>query len=244
MALDEIAVAAAGVFGLITGSFAMALAWRLPQGMNWRTDRSRCPQCGTPLGVFDLIPMVSWLLRRGRCRYCRKDISWRYPAGEMLAAVACALIVARVGPWPEAMPALLLVPLLLAASVIDLTHRYLPDGLTLAIALVGGAASWAGLSVPLTDGAIAALMVGGGTLILRALIGWHLGREALGLGDVKLFAAAGLWVGVERLPWLLLLSAILGLLAHLLWRRRNGEVEMPFGPAIALALYGLILVGF
>jgi leader peptidase (prepilin peptidase)/N-methyltransferase len=123
------------------------------------------------------------------------------------------------------------------AATIDLTHRYLPDGLTLAIALLGAGASLLGLSVASLDGALAAALAGGLAWALRALVGWRLGREAMGLGDVKLFVAAGLWVGLGGLPWLLLAAAGSGLLGNLAWRRLAQGAEMPFGPAIALGFY-------
>ncbi|WP_420872610.1 prepilin peptidase [Nitrospirillum pindoramense] len=87
----------AWIWGLVTGSFAMALAWRLPRGMNWRTGRSRCDACGRRLAFRDLIPILSWLLNRGRCRLCGSSIRRRYVLGELGAGVACAAVVGRGG---------------------------------------------------------------------------------------------------------------------------------------------------
>ncbi|WP_145734349.1 prepilin peptidase [Nitrospirillum pindoramense] len=133
----------------------------------------------------------------------------------------------------------MVVPLLMAAATVDLTHRYLPDGLTVAIALLGAGTSLMGLSVTPLDGALAAVLAGSLTLALRAMVGWRLRREAMGLGDVKLFTAAGLWVGLGGVPWLLLVAALSGLAGNLVWRRLGQGTEMPFGPAIALGLFGV-----
>ncbi|MBB6252006.1 prepilin peptidase [Nitrospirillum iridis] len=241
-----ISLMAAALLGLVAGSFAMALAWRLPRGVPWALDRSRCPACGTPLAPLTMVPVFSWLVLGGRARCCGARISAAYPAGEALAALAFMAAVARLDWVPETAALFLLATLLLASAVVDLRHRYLPDGLTLGAAVLGLGCSLAGWTVPPLQGLVAALLVAGMLLVVRWALSRRLHRAALGLGDVKLFAAAGWWIGVQGMPWLVLLSAGLGLAAYPLWglvrRNRADEgdpAEMPFGPAIALALYAL-----
>ncbi|TWB45984.1 prepilin peptidase [Nitrospirillum pindoramense] len=232
------------LLGLVGGSFAMALAWRLPRGEPWVAGRSRCPNCGTPLAPMTLVPVFSWLALGGRARCCGAPIPAAYPVGEALAALAFMAAVARLDWAPETAALCLLAILLLASAVIDLRHRYLPDGLTLAVALLGLGSSLAGWTVPPAQGLAAALAVGGLLWAVRWALSRRLRRVALGLGDVKLFAAAGWWIGPGGMPWLVLAAACLGLVAYPLWwlaRRHQGQewTEMPFGPAIALAFYAL-----
>lgn len=219
----------------------MALAWRLPRKMSWCANRSCCQQWHIYSYVLCLIPIFSLILNRKCCRYCGNPAPWRYPAGEMIAALASSLVVLRVGPWMESLPLFLLIPLLLTSSVIDLSHRYLPDGLTVAIAVLGVAASCFGLSVHLKDGIISSITAGIGTSFLRIMLGYYLRREALGWGDVKLFTAAGLWININQLPFLILISAVLGLLFYPIFHLWNAEREMPLGPTIAVTLYLLLL---
>ncbi|MDE1145896.1 MAG: prepilin peptidase [Azospirillaceae bacterium] len=240
----------AALLGLVAGSFAMALAWRLPRGEDWATGRSRCPACGTLLGPRDLVPVFSWLAAGRRARCCGAPVSPAYAVGEAMAALAFMAAVARLDWTPEVAALGLLATLLLASAVIDLRHRYLPDGLTLAVGILGLGCSLAGWTVPPVQGLVAALGVAAVLLIVRWALGRRLGRVALGLGDVKLFVAAGFWIGVPGMPWLVLASAGVGLAAYPLWwvARRHwragaeGGPEMPFGPAIALALYVLVLL--
>ncbi|TWB43006.1 prepilin peptidase [Nitrospirillum viridazoti] len=235
---------AAALLGLVAGSFAMALAWRLPRDEPWVMGRSRCPACGTPLAPSALVPVFSWLALGGRARCCGAPIPAAYPVGEALAALAFMVAVARLDWGPETAALGLLATLLLASAVIDLRHRYLPDGLTLAAALLGLGCSLAGWTVPPLPGLAAAVLVALPLLAVRWALSRRLRRVALGLGDVKLFAAAAWWVGPSGMPWLVLLSAGLGLAFYPMWwlaRRYRGEegAEMPFGPAIALAFYAL-----
>ena len=221
------------------------LVLREPDG--WQgvlAGRSACPSCGTRLGVLDLVPLVSWLASRGRCRHCGGNVSAFYPLVEVaagaLGAVALAsdqgsagLLAALLGWW------------LLALALIDLRSWRLPDLLTLPLLAVGLGAAALGL-LPSTDLVRSLAGAATGYLVLAG-IGWAYrrlrGREGLGLGDAKLLAAAGAWLGVEPLPELVLVAAVLGLGLALLraWPLR-AETAVPFGPPLALAFWGLFLV--
>lgn len=235
-------LAVALLTGAILGSLAAAIAWRLPRGEDWIVGRSRCPACSTVLSATDLVPILSWLVLRGRCRHCECRISARYPAVEAATALAFAApILANGGFWLDLLPLWLLATTLMVLTLVDLSHRYIPDGTTAIIGLTGLALSLAGLSVAWTDALAASLLLGGSTWLVRWLASHVTGREAMGLGDVKLFAAAGLWLGTAGIAPLLLASAIAGLVFRLVRQQRGTDPEIPFGPCIAWTLYALLV---
>ncbi len=230
---------AAALLGLVLGSFVTMLSARLPAGGDLLGARSKCPQCHTALGVPDLVPVFSWLFLRGRCRHCAAPISRRYPVTELVMVMIAVLVAARLGATWEGLLVLLLGAVLLAMSVIDFEHGYLPDPLQVAAALLGGAfvilnGHWkSGLA-----GAAVGLAVG---LALRYGYCALRKRHGLGLGDVKLFAVAGLWLGVESLVSFFAIAGVLGILFGLVWRRAGGHAEFPFGPALCATLFLLLL---
>lgn len=232
-------LAVATLLGLVLGSFVTMLSARMPVGGDLFGGRSRCPHCGTTLGIADLVPLLSWLAMRGRCRHCGVRISVRYPLTEVAMALATALIGWRLGvTWP-ALAVLVLAVALLAMAVIDLEHGILPDVLQIAAALpavVMVAADHAWLRS--ATGAAAGLAVG---LALR--YGFHVlrGRHGLGLGDVKFFAVAGLWLGADGLIPFFAVAGLLGIVFGLAWRRLGGQSEFPFGPALCVSLFLLVL---
>jgi leader peptidase (prepilin peptidase)/N-methyltransferase len=237
MDIDVMMPAIAAILGAIVGSFSMGAAWRLPRGLPWIAGRSRCPDCGTPLAARDLVPVLSWVTSAGTASCCGRPISWRYPLWEIFGAAAFAITVLLIGIQPEILPLFMLWGLLAIASLVDLSHRYIPDGAVIGVWLVGLVADTQDLFVPIAEGAMASAGVVIAVLVIRYSVRRFVGREALGLGDVKLFAAAGPWIGIQGMPLLVLASAGLALLGYPVWRRHAGGVEMPFGPAIAVALY-------
>lgn len=227
--------------GACFGSFTAAMAWRLPRGVTvW--GRSACPSCGTALGPVDLVPVLSWLWLRGRCRHCRAGVSGRYALVEGATALYWAACVVL---FPDPVQALLLALLgtdLLFLALVDLDWRYLPDVGQVFLALLGLGAMVMGLLDPV-EGLTGAALYGALALGVRFAVSHWRGREALGLGDVKLMAAAGLWLGPGFLSPFLLLSGLLGLGFALLSRRGgDGSGEIPFGPALAGALLILLLL--
>jgi leader peptidase (prepilin peptidase)/N-methyltransferase len=242
---------AGALVGACVGSFLATLALRTPEGwagMWW--GRSRCPACRAELRARDLVPLLSWLALRGRCRYCGASLGAWYPAVELAAAFAGGLPFLLL-PGPEAVLAALLGWWLLALATIDLVAWILPDALTLPLVLLGLAfAAWGGPAagpVPVTSPAGSALGALFGYLVLAALAFTYQrlrGREGLGLGDAKLLAAAGAWLGAERLPLVVLAAALVGLAMALVAQRGElkAETALPFGPALALAFWGGFLL--
>ncbi len=228
------------------GSFLGVVAVRLPTGAPILRGRSACPHCGQVLGPRDLVPLLGWLVNRGRCRHCGQALSWAYLAIE-LAALGVALWSLAVLPGWLAWAGCALGWTLLTLAVIDARHLLLPDALTLPLVPAGLLVAWAVEPAKLADHAIGAL-VGFAVVAVIGLVYRRLrGREGIGLGDAKLFAAAGAWVSWAALPGLLLLAAGAGLAGHLAAARLTGkglkDRELPFGPYVAGAFWLVWLYG-
>jgi len=229
-----------GLLGLVIGSFLATALIRWPKGEGAIAGRSRCDACGAVLGPLELVPVLSWLVRRGRCRKCGARIDMRHLAVE-LAAALIGLVAALAHPLPLALVTAALGWWLLLIAALDLQEQWLPDLLTVPLILLGLAAAWAGFGPPLGERLWGA---GIGWAALEA-IRWSYrlsrGREGLGGGDPKLFAAAGAWVGAWNLPVILLAAGLLGIAAVLAMLLRGQTVEagtrLPLGTLIALALW-------
>jgi leader peptidase (prepilin peptidase)/N-methyltransferase len=223
------------------GSFLGVLIVRLPAGEKVLFSRSACPHCGTRLSGWDMVPLASFIALRGRCRHCRGRIGWLHPAVE-LAATAIALWAALADPDPVRLWAdCVLGWTLLTLAWIDCLSFLLPDVLTLPLLLAGLALTSSVQPEALVDHCLAAafgyLSFQGLAVAYRRLRG----REGLGGGDAKLIAAAGAWCGVALLPFVVLGSAVAGLLAALALALAGQTVtsrtRIPFGPCIALAFW-------
>jgi len=233
------------VFGLLMGSAVTAIAYRVPRDISWFHGRSACPRCGHVLGVVDLVPVVSWLASRRRCRYCRDPITWRYPLTEMMCCAWAVLLALKIGfSWvypPLAIWGFLMIALLW----IDLDFQLLPDVLTFPGTLIGLAAT-----AQLPGGARFALygvMLGSGLLWLLAW-GYLKVRkiEGMGGGDVKLAAMFGVVLGWQ----LTLLTLFVSALAGSVWGgiimargRGDGRTALPFGTLLAPAAMAVFLWG-
>lgn len=249
------------VMGLCLGSLATALVYRLPRGISMITqEHSRCPSCGRTLGFFDLIPVLSWLGLRGRCRGCGVFYGWRYLLIELAVLSLCLAVFFLL---PETAPRLALyfaACVLVALAAIDLEWQILPDKLNLALAgcFALGLADIAGLwpldGRPAEWDQVADILpqaLGGAALyaffpwLLGLLVQKWKGREALGLGDVKFLAAAGLWLGPDpqRMAMYMIAIGVIGVVLALFWRRRYGEAEFPFGPSLIIAFAAALLGG-
>lgn len=236
-------------WGLCLGSFATAMIARIPAGRSWiasqaKAERSACPHCGHRLSALDLVPLLSWLFLRGRCRHCREAIGWRYPATECLALLMC---LAVYGAWGWAAPGIVLIiaiPFLVSMLVIDIEHMILPDQLQVILFVLGLLfVFFTGLSMAAYSAAflgaliyfvLAYVLAKGGALVFK--------REALGMGDVKFFAVAGLWLGSSGLPAFMMLAGAGGVLLGLGWKFAVRTPHFPFGPALIFAFFVLLLL--
>lgn len=233
------------IAGAIAGSFVGALVTRWPQARSLADGRSRCDGCGRVLAARELVPVLSYLVLRGRCGMCGAAI----PPDHFVAELACALVGATafaVATPPFALAGALFGWTLVALALLDARHLWLPDRLTLPLAALGLAVSAGGLGVPIRD-SVAGGAAGYASL---ALIAWGYravrGRDGLGGGDSKLFAAIGAWLGWTMLPPVLLLASLAGLasvgLRRLRGERVTGGDRVPLGTLLALAAWPVWLV--
>jgi leader peptidase (prepilin peptidase) / N-methyltransferase len=273
--------------GLVVGSFLNVVIYRLPIILEreWRaqaaelaisaddstqtamppvqerftlsTPRSACPNCKAPIKAHQNIPVISWLMLRGRCASCKTKISARYPLVELATGVLSAWVAWHFGFGASAACGVLITWVLIALTGIDIDHQLLPDNMTLPLL-------WGGLIAAVAIGPIMGYplpvsprdaIIGAGAGYLSLWLVFHAfrlitGKEGMGYGDFKLFAALGAWLGWKLLPLVILLSAATGAILGILmivFRGRDRAAPMPFGPYLAAAgwiamLYGDILV--
>jgi leader peptidase (prepilin peptidase)/N-methyltransferase len=229
----------------------------VPDKFSLSAPGSACPACKVPIKAWQNIPVVSWLLLRGRCASCKTKISIRYPLVELATGLLSAWVAWHFGFGAPAACGLLVTWALIALTGIDIDHQLLPDGITLPLI-------WAGLLAAVIVGPIAGspIPVSAHDAIIGAVSGYlslwlvfHTfrlitGKEGMGFGDFKLFAALGAWLGWKLLPLVILLSAATGALLGILLivlRGRDRSAPMPFGPYLAAAgwlamMYGDTLV--
>ena len=247
--------------GSAFGSFFNCWAWRIVHHESILHGRSHCPACGHPLGVLDLIPVFSWFLLHGKCRYCNGKISPRYVIAEILSGAGFVLCVLRFGLTMETARAVLLFCFLFVLSLVDLESYLIPDRFILTIL-----ALWA-VTLPMilreqamaamsamenvTEnfgaligkgyllGTVSGIAVGGAMLIISLIFDRVTGKESLGGGDIKLFFAAGLYLGAAGGLLCVMVSCFIGLIFAFLMRQER----IPFGPSISAAFMLTFLFG-
>jgi leader peptidase (prepilin peptidase)/N-methyltransferase len=233
------------------GSFLSVVVTRLTKGETVVAGRSACDACGHTLGALDLLPLASYALLRGKCRHCGAPIDPVHPAMEVGALAVAVWAALTMGGW-VLVATCVYGWMLLALSAIDLRDGLLPDVLTLPLLAIGLGVSYAIDPALLRDHAIGAV-AGFVVFALLAYLYRRLrGREGMGLGDAKLLAAEGAWVGWIGLPTIILFAAVIGLVGALVLSRRGKGLaatdRLPFGPALAFAgwlvwLYGPLVPG-
>lgn len=223
------------VLGTCFGSFITLISYRLPRDEKVGAVRSQCPSCKTKLGVRDLLPVFSWLLARGKCRHCKKKVHWRYPAIELITGAATLGLALLVGVNMLYLWLLILVLSVIALIVTDLEHYIIPDELQITM-LVAGIGFAVSAEIPY-EAPIYGFLVGGGIgLALKYGYIYFRGKDGLGMGDVKLLAVAGVWLGMEPLVPFLFFSGVIGVVSAMLWRVAGKGEVFPFGPALAISL--------
>jgi leader peptidase (prepilin peptidase) / N-methyltransferase len=225
-------VAVIGVLGLLVGSFLNVVIYRLPRGESLVTPGSRCPSCGTPIRAYDNIPVVSWLLLRGRCRSCGAQISARYPLVEALAGAVFVGVALTRGVNDDLALWLPFAAMLIAVAGIDLDHRIIPNKILLPAAIWGLAATIAFRPDNVDDALIA-----GGIAFAALLLAALAYPAGMGMGDVKLTGVMGIYLGSGVAP-AMLVAFLTGSLVGLLIIAREGrdarKKGVPFGPFLAV----------
>ncbi|WP_025322491.1 prepilin peptidase [Deferrisoma camini] len=236
-----IGLAAAAVLGAVVGSFLNVVIHRLPRGESLVRPPSHCPGCGRPVRPWDNVPIVSYLVLRGRCRDCGMRIPLRYPLVEALTAGLSGLLWVRFGPTPAFGVYFVFVAGLVAVTFIDLDHRIIPDSLSLGGMPAGLAASFVTGLGPVQS--LLGIAVGSG-LLLAVALGYRAvtGREGMGLGDVKFLGAVGAFLGWQAVLFTVFVSSLVGASVGVAWGLARGgglRLEVPYGPFLALgaALY-------
>lgn len=258
----------AGIFGLLIGSFLNVVIYRIPKMMQRESDnyvahesgkplphtdrynlmvpRSACPHCGHRITAVENIPVLSYLVLRGRCSECKTPISARYPIIELLTGALSAFLVWRFGSGLAGVATLLFAWLLIAMTFIDADTQLLPDDLTLPLLWLGLLINLESTFVPLGDAVIGAAA---GYLSLWGvywLFKLATGKEGMGYGDFKLLAALGAWLGWKMLPVIILLSSVVGAavgISLILFAKRGRDNPIPFGPYLAAAGVIALLFG-
>jgi len=257
----------AGLLGLVMGSFINCWAWRSLRGESVLHGRSHCATCNHELSARDLIPLVSWLVSHGRCRYCGQKISARYPLSELACAAAYVGIVACYGLSFETLELLAFATILLFLSLTDLDAYLIPNGCIVAAIVVRAlylVGAWALEGTNIIDMLVFSLIGGavlGGALLLITLLGDRVfKRPSMGGGDIKLFFVAGLYFGWQQGIFLVIVACIIGIVAAVAFSRALPEEEttdnggesagtstlkrtIPFGPSIAAACVITMLAG-
>jgi leader peptidase (prepilin peptidase)/N-methyltransferase len=237
-----VATAIAFLGGLIAGSFVTVVAHRVPRGESFVGPRSRCPACGAQIAAYDNVPVLSWVLLRGRARCCGATISPRYPLTELgLGALYAATVLVLWGDAAEIALGLVFVTMLVAITLTDLEQRIIPNKILLAASVLGVAIAAFADPGGLPERAAAAAAAGG--LLFLAALAYPRG---MGLGDVKLAAVMGLFLGRNVAP-AILVALLAGSLVGLAIIAREGTAArkraIPFGPFLALGGVVGLLVG-
>lgn len=258
----------AALLGLLVGSFLNVVIHRLPLMMlretanfvaqergealphseryNLWLPASACPHCARPLALRHKVPVLSWLLLRGRCGFCQGSIGARYPLVELLTALLFALLGWRFGLGLHGLALMTCAAFLIALAVIDAQTMLLPDDLTLPLLWLGLLVNLAHGGVPLQDAVLGAMAGYGVLWLVFWIFKLATGKEGLGYGDFKLMAALGAWLGWQALPLVLLLAsalgAVLGVTLMGLGRHQRGQA-IPFGPCLAMAGMLTLLMG-
>ena len=235
--------------GSAIGSFLNVVIYRFPLNLSVVSPASHCPSCKSSVRFFDNIPILSYIQLKGKCRTCKASISIRYPIGEALTAFAALSSVLWLGTTPEAAALFIFFALLFTASLIDFDCQIIPDKITYPALVIGFILCFFRSDITWTEG-LTGLLVGTGVLVAVRMVGQRIFRkEAIGLGDVKLLAFIGVFLGWKASLFSILCGSIFGTLYGILMLMKEsrsgerGDRMIPFGPFLAGGgLLGAILM--
>jgi len=234
------------IFGLCIGSFLNVCIYRLPAGKSIAFPPSHCPNCEAAIRIYDNVPVIGWLLLKGRCRDCGTRISWRYPLVELLTGCFALCTCLKFGPTIEAAIYFVFIAVLIVITFIDIDHRIIPDRITLpgiplafVAALILPKMTW--------QTSLIGILAGGGSLLMVA-VGYTFitGREGMGGGDIKLLAMIGALCGWLGVLFTIFFGSVLGSVTGIATMRGSGQgakLAIPFGPFLSVGAIGYIFFG-
>lgn len=229
------------IFGIIFGSFINCMSWRIVNGESVLKGRSHCTDCGHELGILDLVPVLSYVFLKGRCRYCQSRIAPRYMLVEILLGILFMIILASFGISWKSVEYMILTCILLGLSLVDLNIYEIPNRF-----IIVGIVNWIAFLplIPSTigqvkNGLLGGFLIAGSLMILSIVFDKLTGKESLGGGDIKLFFMTGLYMGMLESLFCLILSCILGIVFSLVIKKER----IPFGPFISVAVFITLLIG-
>jgi leader peptidase (prepilin peptidase)/N-methyltransferase len=234
------------IFGLCIGSFLNVCIYRLPASQSITRPRSHCPNCNELIRFYDNIPVLSYLVLRGRCRFCKERISFRYPVVEILTGLFALVTFLKYGITLEALIYYVFVSALIVITFIDIDHQIIPDIITLPGIPLFFLASFALPGITYID-SIIGVFAGGGSLFLVAWI-YHLvtKKEGMGGGDIKLLAMIGALIGWQGVLFTIFVASAVGTISGILVMlkaRKSMKLAIPFGPFLAIGGIAYIFIG-
>lgn len=234
------------IFGLVLGSFLNVCIYRLPLKRSIIHPPSNCPECGEKIAFYDNMPLMSYILLWGKCRHCRRPIPVRYPLVELITGLLSISLFMKYGLGYDYLIFLIFTALLIVISFIDLQHRIIPDVVSIPGILFGLILSFFMPHITWYDSLIG-ILGGGGILYLVAVVfEWVTKKEGMGGGDIKLLAMIGAWMGWKSLPFIILISSLVGAIiggGSLLLARQGLRTRIPFGPFLALGALVYLFFG-
>jgi len=225
------------IFGAIIGSFLNVCIIRLPREESIITPGSHCPHCNNPIKFYDNIPLISYLLLRGRCRHCKKSISLQYPLIEGVTAISSLLLFLRYGPSLSYLFYFSFVAALTIMTVIDLYHQIIPDVISLPGIGVGLLGALVIPHITFFNSLMGILLGGGSLFVVATLYQWLFKREGMGGGDVKLLAMIGAFLGWDAVILTILFSSLIGSITGvfiMVLKGKDFKYAIPFGPFLSL----------
>lgn len=238
------------IFGTVVGSFLNVCICRMPKNESIVSPPSHCPYCSYQIRWYDNIPLLSYLLLRGKCRGCCTHISMQYPLVELLNGVLSLFLFLRFGPTVTFAALFLFCSALVVITFIDIEHQIIPDEISLGGIVVGFALSFFIAGHTWLNSLLGILLGGGSLLLVAYLYHWLTGKDGMGGGDIKLLAMMGAFLGWKAVPFIIFASSLVGSLVGIsimLLQKKDSKLAIPFGPYLAFGavlyiFYGKLLI--
>jgi leader peptidase (prepilin peptidase)/N-methyltransferase len=234
------------VLGACVGSFLNVCIYRISEGKSIVFPKSFCPDCLRPIRFYDNIPVISYLILRGKCRDCHKKISYRYPVVELITALLSLFLFWKYGLSFQYFFAFVFVCTLIIITFIDLKHQIIPDIITLPGIPIFFLLTFFFIDVSFLDSILGILIGGGGFYLIAIVYQFITKREGIGGGDIKLMAMLGVFLGWKSLLFILLVSSLLGSIVGISMMIVHGKdlkYAVPFGPFLSIAAVAYMFMG-